>query len=38
MIAKDVEPAKIVIQSKGKTCHWSIKESRIVAVRIEGSL
>jgi hypothetical protein len=37
MIAKNVEPTKIVIQSKSQTSYRSVRHSGIVAVSIKGS-
>ena len=37
MVSKDIETAEIVIQGKGDAGYRSIKDGRVVAVRVKGS-
>ena len=37
MVAKDIEPAKIVIESESETGYGSIKDGGVVAIGIESS-
>jgi len=38
MVTRNIEPIEIVIQSKSEAGHRSVENSRVVAIRKEGSL